>query len=116
MNASPLIDTENCRTCGKCCKEYRLFYPDGLHRDKYDDLIRIMYLEGVKAHIEREDKGVWLVFDHVCKFLRKVEGRYSCTIYDDPTRPKICEKYPYPDITKDCPHMVRREISRIKIA
>ena len=108
MNASPRINPVDCRTCGACCKDYRLWYPDGMHRFKYDDMIRIMYLTGVNARIERAEGGNWLIFDHPCKYLHEADGKYTCLIYDDPARPLICAIFPYTE-SDICPHITGKE-------
>ena len=107
MNSSPRVNPEDCRTCGECCKSYKIFYPPGLNREKYDDMIRILYSDGINAHIEQEGLGNWLVFDHPCRYLQQdEEGKYSCGLYDEPERPLICSLFPYADTTKkDCPHL-----------
>ncbi len=108
MNFSPRINPEDCRTCGACCKDFMLYYPGGMDRLKYDEMIRILYCQGIEAHIEPDEKGGnWLVFDHPCRYLQQdAEGRYSCELYDEPERPLICALFPYEGTTKkDCPHV-----------
>lgn len=109
MNNSPRINPESCRECGECCKNFMLWYPGGLPRPVYDEMIRIKYMKGVKVHFEPGDGGNWLVFDHPCEFLDGDEEHgYQCAIYDKPERPTICALFPYPDTTKDqCPHLIQ---------
>lgn len=107
MNTSPRVDPVNCRTCGQCCKTFRLWYPDGLPREKYDEMIRIVYSIDIKARIIRVQGGNWLQFDHPCAYLKFEAGKYSCELYDDPCRPSICAIYPYAETTRDdCPHLI----------
>ena len=88
MNESPRVNPDDCRTCGECCKNYMLFYPNWWPEDKQYEMIRIAYCKGINATI-REDKeagGHWLIFNHPCQFLIDDEGIYSCEIYNDPVR------------------------------
>jgi len=106
MNASPRINSEACQKCGKCCQNYKLWYPNWWPEDKQHEMIRIAYSAGMNVTIEEDDGGHWLVFNHPCQFLRYEGGVYSCGIYDEPCRPKICETFPYPSSTvKDCPYI-----------
>jgi hypothetical protein len=84
-----------------------LFYPDGLGREKNEEMIRILYCKGISATIERGENGNWLILNHPCTHLIEENGEYSCALYDDPCRPSICARFPY-DTTPDwdCPHII----------
>lgn len=97
MNTSPYVTSEICQRCGKCCQHFRLFYRNGLPRPQYDEMIRVLYCQGIDASIQQVEGGHWLILNHPCKYLRHEGGLYSCELYDDPCRPSICAAFPYKD-------------------
>lgn len=107
-NTSPRVNPDDCRTCGECCKNFMLFYPHGLDRLKYDEMIRLVYLSGTDVTIELVEGGHWVIFNHPCKYLLQDQGGvYSCDLIDDPARPLICSLFPYPDTPAEyCPHLI----------
>jgi Fe-S-cluster containining protein len=109
MNKSRRVDPEICRTCGKCCRDFRIRIPKkGSILLDFSNLIRMSYMEGIKAKIEQDAETVVLVFDHPCKYyFVDEEGRHSCELIDDPCRPAICDLFPYPWSRDDeCPHVL----------
>jgi len=107
-NLSPHIDPETCRSCGECCKNFEIAYDKDLDPIFLSEMRRLQMLRGIgkKITIREEEDVYWLVFNFPCEHLRKVNGRYSCAIYNSPDRPLLCRHFPYHNsTTRDCPHL-----------
>ena len=104
-NESPRIDPAVCRTCGECCKYFEIGYERDCDPLVLSEMARFQMLRGIGKKITvREDAGgYWLRVNFPCEHLRKLNGRYSCAIYDSLDRPLMCRHYPHPEST-DCPH------------
>lgn len=115
VNRSPRINPENCRKCGDCCKDMRVFYPITSSPPNISEMIRLHYMANVHTTISALDTlngvpGYWLVFHHECLYLVReiteghfeggkfIEGHidYSCGLIDTSERPMICDTFPYP--------------------
>jgi Fe-S-cluster containining protein len=111
MNESKNIVPEiDCIGCGKCCESFEIGYPnppkkemkviDAVWRSEID---RFKMLVGIGDKITTLDDGdcTWLIFTVPCKYLL---SNKTCEIYDNPIRPLLCRKFPYPTTTKNsCP-------------
>jgi Fe-S-cluster containining protein len=108
QNLSLYIDPETCRSCGECCKNFEIAYDKDLDPIILSEMHRFQMLRGIgkKITIQEEDGMYWLVFNFPCEHLRKVNGRYSCAIYNSPDRPLLCRHFPYKNsTTQDCPDL-----------
>lgn len=110
-NTSPRVDPDDCRTCGKCCKDLHFRIKKGFPREVYEQLILMHYRAGVQSHFiegseEAPTEYIDLQIDHPCRYLVEENGMYSCKIVDSGARPLICSLFPYPETTPDqCPHL-----------
>lgn len=93
-----------CRQCGACCKKYRKIL---LHPDEVDFIRKMGGHVGVSASIkelrkkplnqlieEAKEKGtVYMIHpdEKGCVFLQKVNGKYTCKIYNH--RPRTCRGF-----------------------
>ena len=93
-NLSKRINPEHCRTCGSCCKDFRLWYPmDNL---ALAEMVRLKYTTGLETAIKPVEGGIWLIINQPCRYLLEIDGVYSCLLYGQAERPLICRLYPYP--------------------
>jgi len=113
-NIIPDID---CKGCGKCCETFEIAYPnpprnkmtmnEGVYRSEMD---RFKMLTVIGENITTKNDGdcTWLVFNYPCKYLL---SNKTCEIYDNPIRPLLCRRFPYPNTTKvSCPKI--REVNK----
>ena len=68
-----------------------------------DPVLAILSTVRIGDSITSRDDGdvTWLEFHFPCKHLQSDK---TCAIYNDPNRPLLCRRFPYPNSTvKDCP-------------
>lgn len=111
MNKSKNINPRICRTCGKCCKWFSIFYSKSLILNDnsenkkqedlaiFSDLQRFLELQTDKIYVIEYNQGFAVIFDFLCEHLRHDKGVYSCKIYTK-ERPLLCEIYP--NLPNDC--------------
>jgi len=107
MNKSKYINPRKCRSCGKCCKTFSLCYPKSLEKEDpimFSEIKRFQLLDTDKIEIIEKENVFLVKFNFPCRYLRHKNGIYSCLIYNDKMRPKLCQEYPFKDTT-DCPFM-----------
>jgi len=109
MNESfNIIPEKDCPGCGKCCESFEIAYPNpkevtvniAVWRSEID---RFKLLLGVGDYVTSRDDGdvTWLEFHFPCRHLKEDK---SCAIYNDPNRPLLCQRFPYPNSTPiSCP-------------
>lgn len=93
-NKAMLVKSDECQSCGKCCKEFVCGGYD------LDCALRFLFIEDNKiiardsqfrddwGNIKRE-----VVFNFPCKKLKYQDRKYSCSIWDK-ERPEFCNTYP----------------------
>jgi Fe-S-cluster containining protein len=105
-NESELINTDDCRTCGACCKTFSLPYPKVFATENpllFSEVKRFRDLETELITVRETPESFIVTIHAKCKHLEEKNGRYRCLIHNLDRRPKLCKEYPWPD-TEDCPH------------
>jgi hypothetical protein len=117
-NKSKFINPRKCRSCGKCCKTFSLCYPKSLEKDEptmFSEVKRFQMLDTDLIEIIEEKDRILVKFKFPCKYLKYINGVYSCEIYSGDSRfkcsylrPELCKEYPFEDTT-DCPFMENKK-------
>lgn len=116
MNKSKYINSKKCRTCGKCCKTFIIYYPKILEKNEkilFSEARRFEYLNTDKIKVIDDGDCIKIEFDIPCKYLTFEKGIYSCAIYNKDNRPELCKYYPYKH-TNDCPFKKSRKVLKLK--
>ena len=86
-----MTEKKSCNRCGRCCQVIPLAV-----KFMHPDMIKYYLNRGLKI-----DQGFVLI-PHDCQHLTKIysaTGResgtllHTCTVHDDPNRPKICQRF-----------------------
>jgi Fe-S-cluster containining protein len=99
---STRIDSETCRSCGECCRQFPFVE---LSRAEIDALVAWTGMPpGSFANVKDEAADEFFLRfreDGTCVFLIEEGGSASCAAYE--ARPRVCRDYPTgPDQDKRC--------------
>lgn len=104
MNRSEiLIDTDVCKTCGRCCKHFVFFFGGN---DGLPQRMKLLHHPDIKVEPDGEydngEKRFKITIDYPCSKLAETADGFRCQIYGE-IRPLLCEQYPYRGEGNECP-------------
>ena len=74
---------KKCNRCAYCCTFAKIRLPAN------DDTARWLEYHGCRTKTIGDK--LWVIIPTLCKYLNRIDGQYTCTIYDN--RPQVCKEY-----------------------